>query len=50
MRLAGRLSERARESAERLAGLAPTRLGVMLLAEKLLTYAQATLSHQPNGR
>jgi manganese efflux pump family protein len=36
LRLGGRLNERARESAERLAGLALTALGVTLLAEKLL--------------
>lgn len=36
LRLGGRLSERARESAERLAGLALTALGATLLAEKLL--------------
>ncbi len=35
LRLGGRLSERTREGAERLAGAALTALGVVLLAEKL---------------
>jgi manganese efflux pump family protein len=37
LRLGTRLSHRARENAERLAGLALTTLGAVLLAEKLLT-------------
>ena len=37
LRLGGRLSERLREGAERLAGTALTGLGAVLLAEKLLT-------------
>jgi manganese efflux pump family protein len=37
LRLGSRLSERIRESAERLAGAALTTLGIVLLAEKLLT-------------
>jgi putative Mn2+ efflux pump MntP len=37
LRLGSRLSERTREDAERLAGVALTGLGVALLAEKLLT-------------
>jgi manganese efflux pump family protein len=37
LRVGGRISERARESAERLAGLALTALEVTLLAEQLLT-------------
>lgn len=37
LRLGASLSERAREGAERLAGVALTALGVALLAEKLLT-------------
>ena len=36
LRLGGRLSERVREGAERLAGLALATLGLVLLAEKLL--------------
>jgi hydrogenase/urease accessory protein HupE len=36
LRLGSRLSERLREGAERLAGVALTALGVVLLAEKLL--------------
>jgi putative Mn2+ efflux pump MntP len=36
LRLGGRLSERSRESAERLAGAVLTGLGIALLAEKLL--------------
>jgi manganese efflux pump family protein len=36
LRLGGRLSERVREGAERLAGVALATLGVVLLAEKLL--------------
>jgi putative Mn2+ efflux pump MntP len=36
LRLGKRLSERARDGAERLAGVALTALGVVLLAEKLL--------------
>ncbi|HEY5197538.1 MAG TPA: manganese efflux pump [Solirubrobacteraceae bacterium] len=35
--IGGRLSERVREGAERLAGVALTALGTVLLAEKLLT-------------
>jgi putative Mn2+ efflux pump MntP len=37
LRLGGRLGERVREGAERLAGVALTTLGIVLLAEKLLT-------------
>jgi putative Mn2+ efflux pump MntP len=37
LRLGGRLSEQVREGAERLAGLALATLGLVLLAEKLLT-------------
>ncbi len=37
LRLGNRLSERLREGAERLAGLALTTLGLVLLAEKLLS-------------
>ncbi len=36
LRLGGRLSERVREGAERVAGLALATLGLVLLAEKLL--------------
>ncbi len=37
LRLGNRLSERRREAAERLAGLALTMLAILLLAEKLVT-------------
>jgi hypothetical protein len=39
LRLANRLSERLREGAERVAGLALTALGLVLLGGKLLSYA-----------
>jgi manganese efflux pump family protein len=37
LRLGSRLSDRVREGAERLAGVALTGLGLVLLAEQLLT-------------
>jgi putative Mn2+ efflux pump MntP len=37
LRLGNRLSERLREGAERVAGLALTALGLVLLGEKLLS-------------
>jgi hydrogenase/urease accessory protein HupE len=37
LRLGGRLSERLREGAERLAGVGLAGLGLVLLAEKLLS-------------